>query len=144
VVGPAGYGDEGKWVWMARISGEARTRLIQEGYMNAATAWTDETAFGSSNSQTGRWQWNDQGESCTVYELMNYAEVQYCNEMTTALSAQGYTFTPDATTTQPTYFTTAYFGGLETSPFQYGGLVPIVAIYKIDWQAYYAATGRTG
>jgi len=144
VVGPAGYGDEGKWPWMASISGEAKNRLIQEGYMNAATAWTDQTTFGSANSQTGKWVWNDQGENCTVYELMNYAEVQYCNEMTAVLSAQGYTFTPDATTTQPTYFTEAYFAGLETSPFQYGGLVPIVAIYKIDWQAYYAAMGITG
>ena len=29
VVSPAGYGDEGKWVWMARISGQAKTRLIE-------------------------------------------------------------------------------------------------------------------
>jgi hypothetical protein len=140
VAGPAGYGDEGKWVWMARISGEAKNRLIQEGYMNAATAWTDETTFGSTSSSTGTWTWNDQGENCTVYELMNYAEVQYCNTM----SAIGYSISPDATTTTPTYFTEAYFAGLETSPGQYGGLVPIVAIYKIDWQAYYNAMGITG
>jgi hypothetical protein len=60
------------------------------------------------------------------------------------MSAIGYSISPDATTTTPTYFKEAYFAGLETSPFQYGGLVPIVAIYQIDWQAYYAATGRTG
>ena len=29
VASPAGYGDEGKWVWMARISGQAKTRLIE-------------------------------------------------------------------------------------------------------------------
>ncbi len=137
---PAGYGDEGKWVWMARISGEAKNRLIQEGYMNAATAWTNETTFGNTSSTTNRWQWNDQGENCTVYELMNYAEVQYCN----TLSAAGISISPDATTTTPTYFKEAYFAGLETSPGQYGGLVPIVAIYQIDWPAYYAATGTTG
>jgi dolichyl-diphosphooligosaccharide---protein glycosyltransferase len=140
VASPAGYGDEGKWQWMARISGEAKNRLIQEGYMNAGTAWTDETTFGSTSSSTGTWTWNDQGENCTVYELMNYAEVQYCNAMTDL----GYSISPDATTTTPTYFTKAYFAGLETSPGQYGGLVPIVAIYQIDWQAYYAATGTTG
>ena len=140
VASPAGYGDEGKWVWMARISGEAENRLIQEGYMNAATAWTDETAFGSSS--TGTWVWNDQGENCTVYELMNYAEVQYCN----TLSAAGISISPSTTTTIPTYFslTGGYIAGLETSPGQYGGLVPLVAIYKIDWNAYYAATGTTG
>ena len=137
---PAGYGDEGKWVWMARISGEAKNRLIDEGYMNAATAWTDETQFGSANQQTNRWEWNDQGQNCTVYELMNYAEVQYCN----AMSAAGINITPDATTTQPTFFKEAYFAGLETSPFQYGGLVPIVAIYKIDWQAYNAWISAIG
>ena len=29
VASPSGYGDEGKWAWMARISGEAKDRLIQ-------------------------------------------------------------------------------------------------------------------
>ena len=140
VASPSGYGDEGKWVWMARISGEAKNRLIQEGYMNPATAWTDETTFGAADNTTGRWVWNDQGKNSTVYELMNYAEVQYCNQM----SSFGVSITPDATTTIPSYLKEYYFAGLTTSPFQYSGLVPIVAIYKIDWNAYYNATGTTG
>ena len=78
--------------------------------------------------------------NCTIYELWNYAEVQYCNIMTQL----GYSISPDTTTTQPTYFTPAYFAGLDTSPFAYGGLVPIVAIYKINYPAYYNATGTTG
>ena len=53
IVGPSGYGDEGKWSWMARISGEAKNRLIETGYMNPATAWTDETTFGAAD-QNGR------------------------------------------------------------------------------------------
>ena len=112
--------------------------------MNASTAWTDETQFGSSDQTTGKWVWNDQGLNSTVEELMNYAEVTYCNEITAALSSQSYTLTPDITATTPTYFKEAYFGGLDTSPGQYGGLVPIVAIYSIDWNAYYAATGTNG
>ena len=48
IASPAGYGDEGKWVWMARISGQAQTRLLNEGFMNPATAWTNETQFGAS------------------------------------------------------------------------------------------------
>ena len=56
----------------------------------------------------------------------------------------GYSISPDTTTTLPTYFTPAYFAGLDTSPFAYGGLVPIVAIYKINYPAYYNATGTTG
>ena len=137
VVSPAGYGDEGKWVWMARISGQAQTRLLNEGYMNAATAWTNETQFGSSNPTTGKWQWSDQGLNCTVYELMNYAEVQYATRM----SGPQITITPDQTTTTPTYFKEAHFAGIDASPV--GNLIPIIAIYEIDWAAYDAAHGIT-
>ena len=138
---PSGYGDEGKWVWMARISGGAENRLLlNESFMTPSTAWKDETSFGATSNQTQRWQWNDQGLNCTVEELMNYAEVAYCNQWTSA----GVTINPDITTTQPTYLKLAYLGGLDTSPFQYGGIVPLVAIYSIDWDAYYAATGTTG
>jgi len=142
IASPAGYGDEGKWVWMARISGGAENRLISEGYMNASAPWTDEKAFGSTSPTTGQFQWNLQGENSTVYELLNYAEVSYCNNIN-SLNV-GYTISPDATGTPPTYFQTAYIGGLDTSPAQYGGLIPLVAIYKIDWNAYYNATGTTG
>jgi dolichyl-diphosphooligosaccharide--protein glycosyltransferase len=31
VASPAGYGDEGKWVWMARISGQGAERLVEQG-----------------------------------------------------------------------------------------------------------------
>ena len=139
IASPAGYGDEGKWVWMARISGQAQTRLINEGFMNPAKAWTNESQFGSSNPTTGRWQWNDQGLNCTVFELLNYAVVHYANTMTSL----GVNVSPDQTTTQPTYFKYAYFAGEQTSPTQYGGLVPIIAIYEIDWAAYDAAHGIT-
>jgi dolichyl-diphosphooligosaccharide--protein glycosyltransferase len=137
IASPAGYGDEGKWVWMARISGQGQTRLINEGFMNPAKAWTNESQFGASDPNTGRWQWNDQGLNCTVFELLNYAVVHYANTMT----GLGVNVSPDQTTTQPTYFKYAYFAGEQTSPTQYGGLVPIIAIYEIDWAKYDAAHG---
>ncbi len=140
---PSGYGDEGKWSWMARISGDAKNRLIADGYMNPATAWTDETTFGAVDQSTNKWAWNDQGQNSTVYELMNYAEVDYCNQIN-QIPGLNYNLSPDATTTLPTYFTKAYFAGETASPFQYKGLVPIVAIYEINYDAYYAATGATG
>ncbi len=139
IVSPAGYGDEGKWVWMARISGQAQARLIDQGYMNPAKAWTNESQFGASDPTTGRWQWNDQGLNCTVFELLNYAEVHYANTMTSL----GINVSPDQTTTVPTYFKFAYFAGEQTNPTQYGGLVPIIAIYEIDWAAYNADHGIT-
>ena len=74
-----------------------------------------------------------------MFELLNYAEVQYANTMT----ALGINVQPDQTTTTPTYFKEAYFAGVQTSPFQYGGLVPIIAIYEIDWATYNAQHGIT-
>ena len=56
---PAGLGDEGKWMWMARISGQAKDRLINQGFMDPNTAWTDEYAFGNVSSSTNQWEWND-------------------------------------------------------------------------------------
>jgi dolichyl-diphosphooligosaccharide---protein glycosyltransferase len=136
---PAGYGDEAKWQWMARISGEAQDRLIQQGYMTQATKWTDETSFGSTDTSSGQWTWNDKGLSSVIFELTNYAEVTYCN----TVANSGITVTPDQTGTAPTYFKQAHFAGIDISPSLYGGLVPIVAIYEIDWAAYDAANGIT-
>jgi dolichyl-diphosphooligosaccharide---protein glycosyltransferase len=147
---PAGFGDEGKWSWMARISAQGMDRIINAGYISRANAWTDnetvraETYFGSTNQQSGQFEWNDHGLNSTVYELMNYAEVQYCLRMSEALSASAgttVTVTPHQDTTDPTYFKEAYFAGTNISPYAYGGLVPIIAIYEIDWDAWNAAQG---
>jgi hypothetical protein len=129
----AGYGDEGKWVWMARISGQGKDRLIKQNFISEADAWVNETSFGSSNSQTGRWEWNPKGLNSTIFKLLNYAEVQYATRMSIALSSQSITISPEQTGEAPTYFKEAYFAGFNVSPYQYGGLVPVVAIYEIDW-----------
>jgi dolichyl-diphosphooligosaccharide--protein glycosyltransferase len=140
VAAPAGYGDEGKFVWMARISGTYEQEYVHIGYMSSSSKWKDETAFGNYSATTGQWAWNSQGENCTLDELMYDAAVQYCN----AMSSAGYSITPTWTATMPTYFTIADIAGINTSPFQYGGLVPLVAIYKINYGAYYNATGTKG
>jgi dolichyl-diphosphooligosaccharide---protein glycosyltransferase len=139
----AGYGDEGKWVWMARISGEGKDRLVSQNFISEVEAWRNETAFGASDPQSGRWQWNDRGLNSTIFKLLNYAQVQYADRMTQALSSQGITISPEQTTTVPTYFKEAYFAGIDTSPFQYGGLVPVVAIYEIDWAKWNEDNGIT-
>jgi dolichyl-diphosphooligosaccharide--protein glycosyltransferase len=138
----AGYGDEGKWVWMARISGEAETRLIQQGWMNDQYHWTNETYFGNTtiNNSTGQQQfvWNSNGLNSTIYKLMSNAEQQYASQYSLPVN--------DQTAEAPTYFTPAYIAGLEITPSesgQYGLLVPLVALYKINWDAYYAATNST-
>ncbi len=135
------FGDEGKWTWMARISGDAQRRLEQEGYMDASSnvTWTDETAFGNftepTETQGSVWQWNDFGMNSTIYKLMAYAKNRYSTQWSIQSD------TPNVYA--PSYFTEAYFAGMELSPnaaySQYGGLVPMVLLYKIDWAAYQAA-----
>jgi hypothetical protein len=52
--------------------------------------------------------------------------------------------TPDEKGVQPTYFNETYFSGEELSfsdvASTYQGLVPMVCLYEINWQAYYNAT----
>jgi hypothetical protein len=47
---------------------------------------------------------------------------------------------------QPEYFTEAYFAGVDLNPIdasaKYGGLIPLVALYEIDWQKYYTEIGQ--
>jgi dolichyl-diphosphooligosaccharide--protein glycosyltransferase len=138
VASPAGYGDEGKWFWMARISGGARDRFINESFIDKNSSWTDETSFGKTDNTTGKWVWNDMGTNSTVYKLMSWAKQRWCD-----VSGGGY-IQPDEPGVQPEYFKEAYFSGEDTAPQTYGGLIPLVALYEIDWQKYYNATGSTG
>ncbi len=134
-----GYGDEGKWTWMAEISGQAKTRFIDEGLIDEASSWTNESYFGNYTSNA--WVWSDTpelsgstviGKNSTVYELMSWGKQRYCNE---------YGITPDVAGVQPTYFDEAFFAGLNVNPndagSKYGGIVPLVCLYKIDWQKFY-------
>jgi hypothetical protein len=126
---------------MARISGTYEQTYIKAGYMSPLTTeWKDETSFGTYSNTTGQFSWNPQGENCTLNEIMYSAASQYCQ----AVTASGTQLTPSWTATMPTYFTPAYIGGANTSPSTFGGLIPLVCIYKINYQAYYNATGTTG
>jgi dolichyl-diphosphooligosaccharide--protein glycosyltransferase len=127
---PYGLGDEGKWMWMARISGDAQQRLIDEGFMDPNAAWTDEYAFGNSSSTSQQWEWNDQGKNTTIYKLLTNTEHLFTN------STNGIVYpTSDEVTLK--YFEPVKVSGTEiTNPLQYGGLIPLVALYKINWDAY--------
>ncbi len=141
-----GYGDEGKWVWMARISGEAETRLLSNEsfgtqWMNAQYKWTNETTFGNTTTDSSGqnvFNWSSMGLNSTIFKLMSNAEQQYANKYGIPVSGQ--------TGEAPTYFTPAYIAGLEITPSQsgqYGLLVPLVALYKINWDAYNTATNSS-
>jgi dolichyl-diphosphooligosaccharide--protein glycosyltransferase len=130
-------GDNGKWTWMAKISGGAMDRFLSTGFIDSASAWNNETTFGNftTNSQgQSVWAWNNVGGNSTVYKLMSWAKNRWC-------TVNGVTDPLQANVTQPIYFTEAFFSGESLSPSdsnsKYGGLVPLVALYKIDWQKYY-------
>jgi dolichyl-diphosphooligosaccharide--protein glycosyltransferase len=136
IVQPAGFGDEGKWMWMARISGQARDRFIKEGLLDENSAWTDEHTF--YNTTSGKWY--DTGKNTTVYKLMSWAKQRWV-DVSGTLSG----ISVDEAGVQPTYFKEAYFAGEDLNAIdaaaKYHSLIPIVALYKIDWEAYYNATG---
>jgi len=133
----AGLGDEGKWYWMARISGQAKTRLTDEGFMDDSSnvsSWTDETTFYNETAAA----WYDYAKNATIYKLMSWAKQRWCD-----VSGMSYV-TPDETGIQPTYFNETYFAGEDVGITDvasiYGGLVPMVCLYEINWEAYYNAT----
>jgi len=77
----AGYGgDEGKWMWMARIANSSRT--VQELYKQEWGTWeynewgtsNQNNTFGYYNSTTGAFIWNDVGTNTTIYKLMENAK----------------------------------------------------------------------
>jgi dolichyl-diphosphooligosaccharide--protein glycosyltransferase len=93
-----GWGDEGKWRWMARIAG-----LNENDYGNVTQ---------------GQWVWNDKGRETVIYKLM-----QYGKEVTLGRSP----------TVQLEHFEKAYFSQEAGSPRQYGGAIPLVCVYKINY-----------
>jgi dolichyl-diphosphooligosaccharide--protein glycosyltransferase len=128
---PYGLGDEGKWMWMARISGGAQQRLKDEGFMDPNQAWSDEYAFGNYSS-TNQWQWNAQGQNTTIYKLLTNTEHVFTNSTSGIVE-------PTSAEVDLKYFEPVYISGTEIqTPLQYGGLIPLVALYKIDWDAYNA------
>jgi dolichyl-diphosphooligosaccharide--protein glycosyltransferase len=127
-----GLGDEGKWVWMARISGDAKDRLTNEGFMTSGNTWSDETAFGKNNDY-GQWDWSEQGVNSVIYKLLSAIEYEYVNKnggLVTALDMEEMSLL---------YFKPVYLSGIETPFSPYGDLIPVVGLFKIDWDAYNAA-----
>jgi hypothetical protein len=125
------YADEAKWSWMARISGEAKPRFIEEEYMSDTYSWTNESTFGSTDPSTNQWIWNDMGTNSTVYKLMNYAKDRWGE-----VSGNANNVVTNIGGIVPVYFKEAYFSGEETHPLMYGGIVPLIALYEIDWEKY--------
>jgi len=124
----AHYGDEGKWTWMAKISGQAQQRFLGEDLLDADSSWTDESLFGQYNNVSSAWEWNDVGKNCTIHKLMNWAKNRWC-------TANSMTNNDDYS--EPEYFKEAFFSGMsltaQDAASKYGGIVPLVCLYEIEY-----------
>ncbi|MCL2289041.1 MAG: hypothetical protein FWC33_07740 [Candidatus Bathyarchaeota archaeon] len=132
---PWGYGDEGKWSWMARISGDAKDRLISEGFMDPNRAWEDEYAFGDYSQYTGQWEWSEQGKNSVIYKLLADIEFQFADSRTGSVVIPS---VMEEVTLD--YFTSLYIAGTELTGLNPGGttVVPLIGLYEINWAAYNA------
>jgi asparagine N-glycosylation enzyme membrane subunit Stt3 len=128
-------GDNGKWTWMAKISGNAQQRFVDNGLIDQASSWQNQTTFGQFSNTTNAWVWNTVGLNSTVYKLMSWGKDRWCQ-------VNGVTDPDASNVTQPTYFDEAFFAGLNLNPndagSKYGGIIPLVCLYKIDWQKFYS------
>ncbi len=138
-------GDEGKWVWMAAISGKARQRFIDNGFIPASDMWNENLddirrLFGNytigtnwidsnKNGQvdSGELEPNAKGQNATIYKLMRYAVESWKQKHGKSSS-----------TIKLLYFTPEYIAGLDDDGSKYGGVVPLVCLYKINWEKYYS------
>jgi len=129
-----GYGDEGKWMWMARISGKAYDRFIADGFIDEQYSWIDEDEFGKYNASTRQWDWNLLGMNSTIYKLMAWGKHRWCenNLVSDPEEAEWLKNGLSAAAIQPEYFREAYFAGLDTTD-DYGGIVPLVCLYQINY-----------
>ncbi|MEM2911303.1 MAG: STT3 domain-containing protein [Candidatus Bathyarchaeia archaeon] len=134
-------GDEGKWMWMASISGKAHDRLVSNGFIPEWEMWTenfDEVRKIFGNYTLGT-HWADtnengqvdsgetfpasRGQNSTIYKLMNYGRERWLQKQKGGSSP----------TTKLLYFTEAYIAGLDNDGSKYGGVVPLVCLYKINY-----------
>jgi dolichyl-diphosphooligosaccharide--protein glycosyltransferase len=130
---PWSFGDQGKWVGMADISGGARDRLIEDGFMDPNNAWSNRTAFGSYND-SGQWAWSDLGKSSVIYKLLVDVEQQF------AASTGGIVIPSNNQEVTLDYLTLYKLVGIDdVSVGQYGTLVPLIGLYEVNWAAYNAA-----
>ncbi len=113
------FGDEGKWMWMARISGQRY-------------GW-NETEFGSYNNETNQWEWNERGKNTMIYKLMTYGRHEWSKKNL----AGGIPSGEEPVTLK--YFKPVRLFGIENtlSDNPYGGIFPMICLYQVDWEAYY-------
>ncbi len=112
----AGYGDEGKWRWMARIGGLDDNKY---GNYTLGTDWVDTNEDGQINDD--ELIANELGNNTVIYKLMHYAS----DTVTSGFSNIGLE-----------YFEKAYFSQepetLQLYPRSDDYFAPVVCVYKVN------------
>ncbi|MFP3984476.1 MAG: STT3 domain-containing protein [Candidatus Bathyarchaeia archaeon] len=119
--GDSGYGDEGKWRWMARIANQT----VAPGFYHE---WGDRQEFNTFGTVTEEgWEWNAVGKNTTIYKLMQTAK----------LSIAPFEEPPQLKYFSVTHYSpgtpVARIGTYQEQPVY---LHALVALYEVDYQQY--------
>jgi len=102
-----GWGDEGKWRWMARI------------------AFGPEKEFEYGNvTEQGVWSWNAKGQNTVIYKLMTYGKKAVLQDVT---AVQELALEPLQ------HFEKAYLSQTPDTRKAYGGAIPLVCVYRVKY-----------
>jgi len=102
-----GWGDEGKWRWMARI------------------AFGPEKEFEYGNvTEQGAWSWNPKGQNTVIYKLMTYGKKDVLRDVA---AVQELALEPLQ------HFEKAYFSQTPDTRKAYGGAIPLVCVYRVTY-----------
>jgi dolichyl-diphosphooligosaccharide--protein glycosyltransferase len=116
--GDQGYGDDGKWRWMARIANQT----IAPGFYTEWGGGKNNT-FGFVNNNN-QWVWNALGQNTTIYKLMQYAKAMEIPSLTV----------PELVHFKPVHFSpTLPVASLGTAGSTTVYLYATVALYEIDY-----------
>jgi len=102
-----GWGDEGKWRWMARI----------------AFGLEKESEYGNVTEQ-GVWSWNAKGQNTVIYKLMTYGKKDVLRDVA---AVQELPLEPLQ------HFEKAYFSQTYETRKAYGGAIPLVCVYRVKY-----------
>lgn len=118
-----GYGDEGKWRWMAKIAASRFGNYFDDesfGNITLGTDWVDKNDDGTYRGQEQEELVpNAKGQNSTIYKLMTYAKEHVLNREPSV---------------QLTHFdlNLGYLSATSAED-NYGGIIVLIAVYKIQY-----------
>jgi hypothetical protein len=127
-----GFGDEGKWMWMAKIANSSdRVRAVHPEFKWTYREWNNgrNNTFGygtQTNEPTPRsyFKWNELGQQTLIYKMIAAAK--------NYKQASNQWWSPPADAHKFRYFKNPKF----SEGVNLGGIYAVVVIYEIDYEQY--------